>query len=76
MVYELYSCSVVAPVEHHPKFASQYVEMAALGSDSDEQLELFGEVTSLLNALEEYNLCFGFRTCGSSTRAEARNSQS
>lgn len=41
-------------IEHHPKFASQYVEMANLAGDSDEQLELFGDVTALLSALEEF----------------------
>jgi len=41
-------------VEHHPKFASQYIEMAGLVSESDEQLELFGDVTALISALEEF----------------------
>ncbi len=44
----------LARVEYHPEFANQYVEMSRLASESDEQLELFGEVTALLNALEEF----------------------
>lgn len=38
----------------HPKFANQYVAMSELASESDAQLELFGEVTALLNALEGF----------------------
>ena len=41
-------------VDYHPKFASQYEQMAGLAGDSDAQLELFGDVTALLNALEEF----------------------
>ncbi|GJM36675.1 MAG: hypothetical protein R8F63_20495 [Acidimicrobiales bacterium] len=41
-------------VEFHPMFASQYEQLAGLASDSDTHLELFGDVTALLNALEEF----------------------
>lgn len=35
-------------------FASQYLEMASLAGDSEEQRELFGDVTALLSALEKF----------------------
>lgn len=41
-------------IGHHPKFASQYVEMARLATTDDAQRDLFGDVTALLNALEEF----------------------
>lgn len=41
-------------MEHHPKFAAQYLKMARLADNSEEQLDLFGEVTALMDALERF----------------------
>ena len=41
-------------VEHHPRFADQYTQMARLAAASEEQMDLFSEVTALLGALEEF----------------------
>jgi len=44
---------VVVQVEFHPKFAAQYAALAELVAESDEYLDLFGDVTALITALEE-----------------------
>ena len=41
-------------VLHHPKFASQYKALAASAAGSEEFMELFGEITALLLALEDF----------------------
>ena len=39
---------------YHPKFASQYEALAANAATSEEFMDLFGEVSALLLALEDY----------------------
>ena len=41
-------------VFYHPRFASQYKALAASADNSEELMELFGEVTALLLALEDF----------------------
>jgi len=44
----------VPDVLFHPKFASQYEALAAQAERSDQLMELFGEVSALLRALEDF----------------------
>ena len=41
-------------VLYHPKFASQYMAMAASAATAEVRMDLFGEVSALLLALEDY----------------------
>lgn len=41
-------------VEFHPKFAAQYDALAALADSDDNYLDLFGDVTALITALETH----------------------
>ncbi|MCP4961702.1 MAG: hypothetical protein GY925_20850 [Actinomycetia bacterium] len=39
---------------YHPKFASQYEALASRAEGSDDLMELFGEISALLRALEDF----------------------
>ena len=41
-------------VSFHPRFAAQFAALADLAAESDDYLDLFGEVTALITALEEH----------------------
>ncbi len=41
-------------VEFHPQFASEYALLADASATSDEQWELFAEITALITALEDH----------------------
>lgn len=44
----------MAAVRFHPKFASQYECLAEQAGGSDDLLELFGEISALIQALEDF----------------------
>lgn len=51
-------------VEQHPAFVAQYLEMSKVAADSEAQLAVFGDVTALVGALEDFGHAIRLRTTG------------